>query len=77
MIRLFCWAKERDLNPGFLFIRESYPSGTSNAKADSNEAFLLGELLEERVDLNPRGPLTFCYQVQAKLSLLKVTRKHK
>jgi hypothetical protein len=36
-------AKEGDLNPGFLFIRASYPSDKSNAKADRNDkAFLLG-----------------------------------
>jgi hypothetical protein len=50
------------LNPGFLLLfvikcKLSYPSDTSNAKADRNDkAFLLGELLEERVDLNPRVP---------------------
>jgi hypothetical protein len=32
MIRLFCWAEERDLNPGFLFLKASYPSDKSKAK---------------------------------------------
>jgi hypothetical protein len=44
MIGLFCWAQERDLNPRVPLYEElSYPSGTSNAKADRNDkAFLLG-----------------------------------
>jgi hypothetical protein len=49
-------AKERDLNPGFLLLlvkkcKPSYPSDTSNAKADRNDkAFLF--VAKER-DLNP------------------------